>query len=278
MMERLNRSGGGTTEAARGSGRWTTLDQLEALANALVARARRDRGAALELAERVRDAVARVTAPLSTGGLLDPMAGAAALARAADRLASRLAPLARETGRTERRPARILQVACGRGQGTLALARALQQRGLPAEVVGTDADDEALAEASRLTFRTATLPVRFASRAQLPPPEDLVDRFDLVVALPDAPPLPGGLARLIASGLPMARRGFHAAVLGHGAGARLEPRPSGRRSRAVGRPGYDPAGLLTSEELALVGALAAPHGRVDVRRSWRGYNVLSVYP
>jgi SAM-dependent methyltransferase len=121
-------------------------------------------------------------------------------------------------------PERILQVACGDGEGALFLAREFPT----ARVRGIDADPEAIAAASRRVGLDPEGRVAFKAGGprRIPYPED---NFDLVAVL-DARPAPGELTRVM-------RPGGHlilAATRGEATGGGLLGGLFARRLRARG--------------------------------------------
>jgi ubiquinone/menaquinone biosynthesis C-methylase UbiE len=122
------------------------------------------------------------------------------------------------------RPERILQVACGDGDGALFLAREFPT----ARVRGIDADPDRVAAAGRRVGLDPEGRVAFklGGPRRLPYPDDY---FDLVAAI-DARPAPGELARVL-------RRGGHlilAATTGAPDGGGPLGRLLARRLRARG--------------------------------------------
>lgn len=91
-------------------------------------------------------------------------------------------------------PERVLQVACGDGEGALFLAREFPR----ARVRGIDADEEKIAAAGRRVGLDPEGRVAFkrGGPRKIPYPDD---NFDLV-AVVDARPAPGELARVLRAG------------------------------------------------------------------------------
>jgi ubiquinone/menaquinone biosynthesis C-methylase UbiE len=91
-------------------------------------------------------------------------------------------------------PERVLQVACGDGEGALFLAREFPR----ASVRGIDADEEKVAAAARRVGLDPEGRVAFkrGGPRKIPYPDD---NFDLV-AMVDARPAPGEVARVLRSG------------------------------------------------------------------------------
>jgi ubiquinone/menaquinone biosynthesis C-methylase UbiE len=121
-------------------------------------------------------------------------------------------------------PERILQVACGDGDGTFFLSREFPT----ARVRGIDADPDAVAAASRRVGLDPEGRVAFklGGPRRIPYPDD---NFDLVAVL-DARPAPGELARVL-------RRGGHlilAATEGEATGGGPRRRLLARRLRSRG--------------------------------------------
>ncbi len=136
-------------------------------------------------------------------------------------------------------PERVLQVACGDGEGALFLAREFPR----ARVRGIDADEEKVAAAARRVGLDPEGRVAFkrGGPRKIPYPDD---NFDLVAVL-DARPAPGELARVLRSGGHLILAATSGAPPGSGASGWLLARTL--RSR-----GFE----LTEEERAGVGAFA----------------------
>lgn len=136
-------------------------------------------------------------------------------------------------------PERVLQVACGDGEGALFLAREFPT----ARVRGIDADPDLVAAAGRRVGLDPEGRVAFkvGGPRKIPYPDD---QFDLVAAV-DAHPSPGEVARVL-------RPGGHLIL----AATRGAPTGSGPRGRLLGR-GLRSRGLeLVDEERAGEGAFA----------------------
>jgi ubiquinone/menaquinone biosynthesis C-methylase UbiE len=136
-------------------------------------------------------------------------------------------------------PERVLQVACGDGDGALFLAREFPR----ARVRGIDADEEKVAAAGRRVGLDPEGRVAFkrGGPRKIPYPDD---NFDLV-AVVDARPAPGELARVLRSGGHLILAATSGAAIGSG--------PSGwLLARFLRARGFE----LTDEERAGVGGFA----------------------
>jgi ubiquinone/menaquinone biosynthesis C-methylase UbiE len=136
-------------------------------------------------------------------------------------------------------PERVLQVACGDGDGALFLAREFPR----ARVRGIDADEEKVAAAGRRVGLDPEGRVAFkrGGPRKIPYPDD---NFDLV-AVVDARPAPGELARVLRSGGYLILAATSGVAIGGGAAGWLLARSL--RARAF---------ELTDEEHAGVGGFA----------------------
>jgi ubiquinone/menaquinone biosynthesis C-methylase UbiE len=133
-------------------------------------------------------------------------------------------------------PERVLQVACGDGEAALFLAREFPR----ARVRGIDADEEKVAAAGRRVGLDPEGRIAFkrGGPRKIPYPDD---NFDLV-AVVDARPAPGELARVLRSGGHLILAATSGAPAGTGASKWL-------LSRALRARGFE----LTEEERAGVG-------------------------
>jgi ubiquinone/menaquinone biosynthesis C-methylase UbiE len=136
-------------------------------------------------------------------------------------------------------PERVLQVACGDGDGALFLAREFPR----ARVRGIDADEEKVAAAGRRIGLDPEGRVAFkrGGPRKIPYPDD---NFDLV-AVVDARPAPGELARVMRSGGHLILAATSGAAIGGGASGWL-------LARSLRARGFE----LTDEEPAGVGGFA----------------------
>jgi ubiquinone/menaquinone biosynthesis C-methylase UbiE len=136
-------------------------------------------------------------------------------------------------------PERVLQVACGDGEAALFLAREFPR----ARVRGIDADEEKVAAAGRRVGLDPEGRVAFkrGGPRKIPYPDD---NFDLV-ALVDARPAPGELARVLRSGGHLILAATSGAPAGSGSSGWL-------LARALRARGFE----LTDEERAGVGGFA----------------------
>ena len=136
-------------------------------------------------------------------------------------------------------PERVLQVACGDGDGALFLAREFPR----ARVRGIDADEEKVAAAGRRVGLDPEGRVAFkrGGPRKIPYPDD---NFDLV-AVVDARPAPGELARVLRSGGHLILAATSGAAIGGGASGWL-------LARSLRARGFK----LTDEEPAGVGGFA----------------------
>jgi ubiquinone/menaquinone biosynthesis C-methylase UbiE len=136
-------------------------------------------------------------------------------------------------------PERVLQVACGDGDGALFLAREFPR----ARVRGIDADEGKVAAAGRRVGLDPEGRVAFKRGAprKIPYPDD---NFDLV-AVVDARPAPGELARVLRSGGHLILAATSGAAIGGGASGWL-------LSRSLRARGFE----LADEEDAGVGGFA----------------------
>lgn len=136
-------------------------------------------------------------------------------------------------------PERVLQLACGDGDGALFLAREFPR----ARVRGIDADEEKIAVAGRRVGLDPEGRVAFkrGGPRKIPYPDD---NFDLV-AVVDARPAPGELARVLRSGGHLILAATSGVAIGGG--------PSGwLLARSLRARGFE----LTDEERAGVGGFA----------------------
>jgi ubiquinone/menaquinone biosynthesis C-methylase UbiE len=136
-------------------------------------------------------------------------------------------------------PERVLQVACGDGDGALFLAREFAR----ARVRGIDADEEKVAAAGRRVGLDPEGRVAFkrGGPRKIPYPDD---NFDLV-AVVDARPAPGELARVLRSGGHLILAATSGVAIGGG--------PSGwLLARSLRARGFE----LADEEPAGVGGFA----------------------
>jgi ubiquinone/menaquinone biosynthesis C-methylase UbiE len=136
-------------------------------------------------------------------------------------------------------PERVLQVACGDGEGALFLAREFPR----ARVRGIDADEEKVAAAGRRVGLDPEGRVAFkrGGPRKIPYPED---NFDLV-AVVDARPAAGELARVLRSGGHLILAATSGAAIGGGPSKWL-------LARSLRARGFE----LTDEERAGVGGFA----------------------
>jgi ubiquinone/menaquinone biosynthesis C-methylase UbiE len=136
-------------------------------------------------------------------------------------------------------PERVLQVACGDGDGALFLAREFPR----ARVRGIDADEEKVAAAGRRVGLDPEGRVAFkrGGPRKIPYPDD---NFDLV-AVVDARPAPGELARVLRSGGYLILAATSGVAIGGGAAGWL-------LARSLRARGFE----LTDEEHAGVGGFA----------------------
>jgi ubiquinone/menaquinone biosynthesis C-methylase UbiE len=136
-------------------------------------------------------------------------------------------------------PERVLQVACGDGEGALFLAREFPR----ARVRGIDADEENVAAAGRRVGLDPEGRVAFkrGGPRKIPYPDD---NFDLV-AMVDARPAPGEVARVLRSGGHLILAATSGAAIGGGASGWL-------LARSLRGRGFE----LTDEERAGVGGFA----------------------
>jgi ubiquinone/menaquinone biosynthesis C-methylase UbiE len=131
-------------------------------------------------------------------------------------------------------PERVLQVACGDGEGALFLAREFPA----ARVRGIDADAGLVAAATQRVGLDPEGRVAFkvGGPRRIPYPED---NFDLVAAL-DARPAPAELARVLHPGGHLILVATEGTATGHGLSGRLLAR--GLRSRGFTEVAAEPAG------------------------------------
>jgi ubiquinone/menaquinone biosynthesis C-methylase UbiE len=136
-------------------------------------------------------------------------------------------------------PERVLQVACGDGDGALFLAREFPR----ARVRGIDAAEEKVAAAGRRVGLDPEGRVAFkrGGPRKIPYPDD---NFDLV-AVVDARPAPGELARVLRSGGYLILAATSGVAIGGGAAGWL-------LARSLRARGFE----LTDEEHAGVGGFA----------------------
>lgn len=132
------------------------------------------------------------------------------------------------------RPERVLQVACGDGDGVLFLAREFPT----ARVRGIDADADLVAAATARVGLDPEGRVAFkvGGPRRVPYPED---QFDLVAAL-DARPSPRELARVLRPGGHLILAATRGAAAGHGVSGWLLAR--GLRARGFGEVAAEDAG------------------------------------
>ena len=119
-----------------------------------------------------------------------------------------LAPLIQEVAERRGRDARLLELACGSGQFTLALARLAHKRRLPVEVTGSDIVP-AYVQEGNARARHARLPVTFREINAFDMHELHDGDFDLIFIGSSLHHLhPGQLARMIAQSMRVARTAF----------------------------------------------------------------------
>ncbi len=189
-----------------------------------------------------------------------------------------LRPYLERVAEREGRPARLLELASGSGEFTLALASSASRAGLPVSITGSDYVPEHV-EKGREKARSRGLDVRF----------EVVDAFDMgrceagawdVVFIAQSVHhfTAGQLAKMIAQSRRIATTAFIAM--------------DGRRSLELLlfvpgmaaltlRKSYFHDALVTARklfgdsELAEIARLGAPDARVEVAHNWPGYAVLS---
>lgn len=201
------------------------------------------------------------------------------LTRAYSRFARVLRPWIEDVARRERRDARLLELASGSGEFTLALGAEAARAGLPVEITGSDYVPEYVA-AGREKASHRGIDVRF----------EVIDAFDMSACARGEYDLvfiaqsvhhftAGQLAMMIAQSRRIATTTFVAM--------------DGRRSltllallsttslltlrRSFFHDALTSARKLYPEsELAEIARLAAPDARIDARHDWPGYSVLTV--
>jgi len=191
-----------------------------------------------------------------------------------------LEPLLHKISRRQKRPVRLLELACGSGEFTLALAKLVARRGLPVEITGSDYIPAYVDSGNRMA-RERGVPAKFR----------LVNAFDMQTVEPGAYDVmfiaqslhhfsPGQLAMMIAQSCGRATSAF-VGVDGYRSIPLLlvVPGPAVLTLRRA----YVHDALVTARrlypqaELELIGRLAAPDARVSVRRHGLGFSVLQVY-
>ncbi len=194
-----------------------------------------------------------------------------------------LEPLVREVQAREGRPARVLELASGSGEFTLALAELAERKRLPVEITGSDVVaayvDDGNARATRRRLK-----VRF----------EVVNAFDMSALAPGAYDVafiaqslhhftPGQLAMMIAQARRVAKAGF-VGIDGHRSLLVLAfLGVAGPLSAAASlTPGFlhdawvSGRKMYPMAELELIAQLATPEGRVTVREDFPGFTVLTV--
>ncbi len=191
-----------------------------------------------------------------------------------------LRPAIEHVARRERRPARVLELASGSGEFTMALGRLAGRKGLPVRVTGSDIVPAYVADAN-IRAQARRLPVRFVE----------LNAFDLLSTL-----TPGDYdIYFIAQSIHHFSAGQLAMMVAQAglAGARHFVGIDGRRSllMAVGLPMFTALSLqpdlvhdaaitarrfYSEPELALIADIAAPDADVSVERAEPGYSVLHV--
>ncbi len=194
------------------------------------------------------------------------------------RFSAILKPYIERVAERHGRRARLLELASGSGEFTLALAEAAEAARLPVDIWGSDYMPEYV-EQGREKARARGLDVQF----------EVIDAFDMSHCENDAWDLvfiaqsvhhfsPGQLAKMIAQSRRIATTAFVAAD-GRRSLQLLLFVP-GMAALTLRRTHFHDA-LLTARkfysetELAEIGQIAAPGARVEVTQHWPGYSVLS---
>ncbi len=190
-----------------------------------------------------------------------------------------LAPLIQEVAQRSGRDARLLELACGSGQFTLALARLAHKRRLPVEVTGTDIVP-AFVQEGNARARHARLPVTFREINAFDMHQLHEGDFDLIFIGSSLHHFrPGQLARMIAQSMRVAGTAFV------GIDARRSLLILGMLPVAILLLGnryllYDSVisarRLYSEPELELVVQIAAPGRPVQVRAGAPGASVLTI--
>lgn len=277
---------------------WSTATELDALADRWVARLREEqrdraarRGPFTALRERV-DALLRTDAPeyLDREDCPDRIKLRIVRAlhaqnvtfRSYGRFLRALLPVARRAGERRGRSARILELASGSGEFTMALANLAQRRGLPLEITGSDVVETYVRDSAQRA-RARGVPVAFR----------VVNAFDMRDVEPGSFDLafiaqsihhfrPGQLARAVAEsmrvvgafvGIDGYRSLLLLGVLGlTGTVGSL----TGRSHHYVHDAVLSARKLYSQAELELIAQLAAPWADVRVEHDWPAFSVLTV--
>jgi 2-polyprenyl-3-methyl-5-hydroxy-6-metoxy-1,4-benzoquinol methylase len=190
-----------------------------------------------------------------------------------------LAPLIQEVAQRSGRAARLLELAAGSGQFTLALARLAHKRRFPVEVTGSDVVSAYVREGNARARRTR-LPVTFREINAFDMQELYEGEFDLVFIGSSLHHFrPGQLARMIAQSVRVAGTAF-VGIDGRRSLLFLGLVPVATLllgNRYLLHDSVITARRLYSEpELELLAQIAAPGRPVQVRAGARGTSVLTI--
>lgn len=190
-----------------------------------------------------------------------------------------LKPMILEVNRKEGRPTRLVELASGSGEFTLALARLAFLQKLPVEITGSDYIPEYVTRGNEKAAKR-NLPVRFVE----------LNAFDMKGIEPGDCDIfficqsihhfsPGQMAMMIAQAERAGARYF-VAIDGYRSFLILFGLPA-LAGASVRFPYFHDAlisarRLYTHEELTLIARMAAPKARVDISRSWPTHSVLTV--
>lgn len=190
-----------------------------------------------------------------------------------------LRPWIERAARRHGRPARLLELASGSGEYTLALAEAAQRAQLPVEVTGSDYVPEYVARAREKAARRG-LEVRFEVLDAFAMDGCEAGAYDVVFLGQSAHHFTAGqLARMIAQARRIATTAF-VVVDGRRSLQLLCFVPLTAALTGRGHLLHDAAitarKLYTETELGEIAALAAPDARVQIAHDRPGYTVMSV--
>jgi SAM-dependent methyltransferase len=190
-----------------------------------------------------------------------------------------LAPLIQEVAQRRGRAARLLELACGSGQFTLALGRLAHKRRLPVELVGSDVVP-AYVQEGNAQARRARLPVTFREINAFDMHELYEGEFDLIFIGSSLHHFrPGQLARMIAQSVRVTGTAF-VGIDGRRSLLFLGLLPVATLAlgnRYLLHDSVITARRLYSEpELELVAQIAAPGRPVQVCAGARGTSVLTI--
>jgi len=199
------------------------------------------------------------------------------------RFAAVLAPHIRGVAKDAGRPARILELASGSGEFTLALAERAKQQGLPAAVTGSDIVEAYVDRANARAARRG-LDVDFRVINAFDMSNVDAGAYDLVFIAQSVHHFsPGQLAMIVAQSHRIATRGFIAVdgqrslfVLGMTGLMGLTGSLMSRRHHMLHDALVSGCRFYSEGELELIARIAAPSATVSVGTSFPSYTVLRV--